>query len=59
MPGIGKGLCRLCQPIIRGVGPVPYRMAPIASETVSGHKTALTAAILEASAGLSRERFIT
>lgn len=33
----GRGLCRLCQPIVQVPDPAPHRMAPLTAATMSGH----------------------
>ena len=36
----GRGLCRLCQPIVQVTDPDPHRMAPLTAATAGRRKTA-------------------
>jgi hypothetical protein len=35
---VGRGLCRLCQPIVQVADPDLHRMARLTTATVSGHR---------------------
>ena len=39
---VGRGLCRLCQPIVQAADPAPHREAPLIAAMMSGHRPEVT-----------------
>jgi hypothetical protein len=56
---VGRGLCRLCQPIVQVADPDPHRMAPLTAATAGRRKTAPTAGFPEGAPIPGRKRFTT